>query len=460
MASSTSPNSAHPLEDSPNTNTGLGNLANHESTNSCTLESVMPTPPNPTNTSEQSVAVQIPSELISSCVATLLVIQFAFLKVPMLYWFLNACISSTFVNTVTKECVGLCTTITKGYAPDNDILLNDCIVNGCTTLEQNHVWFYPYHYAPFASDFLNIEHCEIHFTPGTPFKPFDQLMGVLPAARELMTDSSSPILDFYPTGKAYASRGYIAIAIDSRYHGERAAHITTYRDVWDLIKLVDYLTKREDIDHSKIGITGESLGELQLDNAMPRGSTRPGRWLAFLFVCRRALANGFIGGPTGVWALGPFPTSLYAFGDGPFELAWPADSLSCSCDGSRTKQHKISKLIATGSAFLRAQRSRLGRTTWIKKWWKSACGILVGVVGGLLGLGGGFILGPLFLELGIPPQVIEICLISLITSVISFGLPLLRKCSPCPEANTNSDIECPRLPGMYGNYVNFNRSII
>ncbi|KAK2657234.1 hypothetical protein Ddye_010286 [Dipteronia dyeriana] len=33
------------------------------------------------------------------------------------------------------------------------------------------------------------------------------------------------------------------------------------------------------------------------------------------------------------------------------------------------------------------------------------CGIVAGMVGGLLGLGGGFILGPLFLELGIPPQV-------------------------------------------------------
>lgn len=33
------------------------------------------------------------------------------------------------------------------------------------------------------------------------------------------------------------------------------------------------------------------------------------------------------------------------------------------------------------------------------------CGITAGMVGGLLGLGGGFILGPLFLELGIPPQV-------------------------------------------------------
>ncbi|XWS29307.1 hypothetical protein CRYUN_Cryun24cG0017700 [Craigia yunnanensis] len=34
-----------------------------------------------------------------------------------------------------------------------------------------------------------------------------------------------------------------------------------------------------------------------------------------------------------------------------------------------------------------------------------SCGIIAGMVGGLLGLGGGFILGPLFLELGIPPEV-------------------------------------------------------
>lgn len=32
-------------------------------------------------------------------------------------------------------------------------------------------------------------------------------------------------------------------------------------------------------------------------------------------------------------------------------------------------------------------------------------GVLAGLVGGLLGMGGGFIMGPLFLELGIPPQV-------------------------------------------------------
>ncbi|KAH7839699.1 hypothetical protein Vadar_007503 [Vaccinium darrowii] len=81
-----------------------------------------------------------------------------------------------------------------------------------------------------------------------------------------------------PLLEAYASRGYVAVAIDSRYHGERASNTTTYRDalvsswrkgdtmpfifdtVWDLIKLADYLTQREDIDPCRIGITGESLG--------------------------------------------------------------------------------------------------------------------------------------------------------------------------------------------------------
>ncbi|KAL3745278.1 hypothetical protein ACJRO7_014398 [Eucalyptus globulus] len=81
-----------------------------------------------------------------------------------------------------------------------------------------------------------------------------------------------------PLLEAYASRGYIAVAVDSRYHGERASSLTTYSEalvsswkkgdtmpfifdtVWDLIKLADYLTKREDIDPSRIGITGESLG--------------------------------------------------------------------------------------------------------------------------------------------------------------------------------------------------------
>lgn len=53
-------------------------------------------------------------------------------------------------------------------------------------------------------------------------------------------------------------------------------------------------------------------------------------------------------------------------------------------------------------------------------------------------------------------QIIEVCLLSLMTSIISFGLPLLRKCTPCPTSEVNSGFECPNAPGTYGNYVDVN----
>lgn len=68
-------------------------------------------------------------------------------------------------------------------------------------------WYFPYHFAPFASDFQDIASLEIKFEKGAPFKPAEQLMGVLPAAsrtllpkafQPLMVDEDSPILDFYP----------------------------------------------------------------------------------------------------------------------------------------------------------------------------------------------------------------------------------------------------------------------
>ncbi|KAI9501949.1 XRN 5'-3' exonuclease N-terminus-domain-containing protein [Coemansia spiralis] len=69
-------------------------------------------------------------------------------------------------------------------------------------------WYYPYHYAPLASDFTDLDVMDISFELGSPLRPYEQLMGVLPARSRhnlpkefspLMTEVTSPIIDFYPT---------------------------------------------------------------------------------------------------------------------------------------------------------------------------------------------------------------------------------------------------------------------
>ena len=74
-------------------------------------------------------------------------------------------------------------------------------------------WYFRYHYAPRVSDIsIGLEALlknneTITFEKSKPFKPFEQLMAVLPARsralmpvvyRQFMTDPQSPIIDFYP----------------------------------------------------------------------------------------------------------------------------------------------------------------------------------------------------------------------------------------------------------------------
>jgi len=81
-----------------------------------------------------------------------------------------------------------------------------------------------------------------------------------------------------------AKRGFIAVAIDGRYFGERISYGKTtfeycdkiaaayygsgehplyYDTVWDDLRLLDYLENRPDVDASRIGMTGVSKGGIE-----------------------------------------------------------------------------------------------------------------------------------------------------------------------------------------------------
>ena len=82
--------------------------------------------------------------------------------------------------------------------------------------------------------------------------------------------------------ETYADAGFIGVAPDARHHGERAAaipglpnsyqsamlrayrtgegHPYLYDTVWDVLRLLDYLSTRPDVDAKRIGLIGNSKG--------------------------------------------------------------------------------------------------------------------------------------------------------------------------------------------------------
>eukprot|EP00040_Diaphanoeca_grandis_P030713 m.182203 g.182203 ORF g.182203 m.182203 type:complete len:1141 (-) comp32100_c0_seq5:140-3562(-) len=108
-------------------------------------------------------------------------------------------------------------------------------------------WFYPYHYAPFASDLVDIK-IEENFTLGSPFKPFEQLMSVFPPASShalptklaALMNGDSVIGEFYPT--------------------EFALDLNGKRRMWQAIVLLPFIEEKKLLTHIK-PLEDELVGE-------------------------------------------------------------------------------------------------------------------------------------------------------------------------------------------------------
>ena len=100
---------------------------------------------------------------------------------------------------------------------------------------------------------------------------------------------------------------FIAVSIDGRYHGERGKpadynaaiakafaqggeHPMYYDTVWDVMRLIDYLQTRPDVDGKRIGLIGFSKGGIET-------------WITSAIDTRVACSIPCIGVQSFAWAL-------------------------------------------------------------------------------------------------------------------------------------------------------------
>ena len=99
-----------------------------------------------------------------------------------------------------------------------------------------HRWYFRYRYAPLASDMVDLASITVSFNLGQPFRPLEQLLGVLPPAsrnflppvyRDMMIGDSA-IADFYP----------LQFAVD----------MNGKRNSWEGIALIPFIEERRLLD--------------------------------------------------------------------------------------------------------------------------------------------------------------------------------------------------------------------
>ena len=132
----------------------------------------------------------------------------------------------------------------------------------------------------------------LHFHFSYASEADQRVPGILLIKKELMSDGARhpAVVVLHGTGgnkekelkilKRLAGQGFVAIAIDGRFHGERGtyadynaavakafvdgnSHPLYYDTVWDILRLIDYLQTRPDIDGNRIGLIGFSKGGIE-----------------------------------------------------------------------------------------------------------------------------------------------------------------------------------------------------